>query len=415
MRACIHRGSNQIGGSCVEVESGGQRLIIDVGLPLDAESNDASYLPNVQGLDGDDPSLRGILVSHPHLDHFGLLAHVSPDIPVGMGAAGRSIVRAAAPFLPGSWTGPSAGWNFESGVTIDIAPFRITPFLVDHSAYDAYALLIEADGRRLFYSGDFRAHGRKAALFGRFVEHPPAPVDVLLIEGSSLGRLDMGGHFPSESEIESQLVGLFRETDGMVLVHSSAQNIDRIVSLFRACKRSGRTLIIDLYTAAVLEATGNPKIPQSFWPELVLFIPQYQRIQIKRNAQFDLLKRHSRHRIFAEDLQELARSSVLLFRLGHCADLDDAECLAGASYIYSLWEGYWQDGSYDRLRGWLDRHKIPKRSIHTSGHASPADLKLFAAALSPGKVVPIHTFMPERYPELFEHVELHDDGEWWEV
>jgi len=415
MHACIHRGSKQIGGSCVEVESGGQRLIIDVGLPLDAESNDASYLPNVRGLNGDDPSLLGILVSHPHLDHFGLLAHVSPNIPVGMGTAARNIVTAAAPFLPVSWTAPTLGWNFASGVSVDIAPFRVTPFLVDHSAYDAYAFLIEADGRRLFYSGDFRAHGRKAPLFERFIEHSPGAVDTLLIEGSSLGRMEDDGHFPSESEIEADLVRLFKATEGMILVHASVQNIDRVVSIFRACKRSDRILIIDLYAAAILEATGNMHLPQSYWPEVALFIPHAQRIRIKKNAQFDLLKRHSSHRIFVEDLQKLAQRSVLLFRPVHCSDLDKADCLAGASYIYSLWEGYWQEGSYDRLRSWLERHGILKHSIHTSGHASPADLKRFAFALSPGKVVPIHTFMPERYPKLFEHVEFHNDGEWWEV
>ena len=34
MRICIHRGAHQIGGSCVEVESQGQRLLLDLGLPL---------------------------------------------------------------------------------------------------------------------------------------------------------------------------------------------------------------------------------------------------------------------------------------------------------------------------------------------------------------------------------------------
>ena len=47
------------------------------------------------------------------------------------------------------------------GTCIEIGPFRITPQLVDHSAFDAYALLVEADGKRVYYSGDFRAHGRK--------------------------------------------------------------------------------------------------------------------------------------------------------------------------------------------------------------------------------------------------------------
>ena len=40
MKICIHRGAEEIGGTCVEVFSAGKRLIIDLGLPLDAERND---------------------------------------------------------------------------------------------------------------------------------------------------------------------------------------------------------------------------------------------------------------------------------------------------------------------------------------------------------------------------------------
>jgi ribonuclease J len=65
MQACIHRGSKQIGGNCVEVESQGQRLLIDFGLPLDAEENHGKYVPSIGGLDGGDPSLwrmvRGLI------------------------------------------------------------------------------------------------------------------------------------------------------------------------------------------------------------------------------------------------------------------------------------------------------------------------------------------------------------------
>src|SRR5207253_1476896 len=57
--------------------------------------------------------------------------------------------------------------------TFDLGPSRITPFLNDHSAFDAYSLLIEGDGRRLFYTGDMRAHGRKAGLFEELLRRPP--------------------------------------------------------------------------------------------------------------------------------------------------------------------------------------------------------------------------------------------------
>ena len=382
---------------------------------LDADENSSRYLPKVDGLDGADPTLLGILISHPHLDHFGLLAHISQKIPVRMGAAARRILKAAVPFLPGNWPIPAEGWDYESGKRFEIGPFSVTPFLVDHSAYDAYSVLIESSGKRIFYSGDLRSHGRKATLFERLTANPPQNIDALLLEGSSLGRLNVDQHFPTEKEIEDQLIHLFSITEGMALVHAAGQNIDRIVSIFKASKKTGRKLIIDLYTAAILEATGNEKLPQSYWSDVALYVPQSQRVQIKENAWFDLLKKHSANRIFIENLQQVSRKSTLLFRPLHRFDLERGNCLSGATYIYSQWEGYWERGVYDSVKDWLVRHSIQKHSIHTSGHASPADLKRMVSAIDPHKVVPIHSFFPDKYPELFPNVEAHNDGEWWEV
>jgi ribonuclease J len=344
-----------------------------------------------------------------------LLAHISPNIPIGMGAAARQILTAAAPFLPGNWPIPAQGWEYQSGQGFDVGPFRITPYLVDHSAYDAYALLIESGGKRLFYSGDFRAHGQKAALFEQFEANPPKDIDALLVEGSSLGRLRDDQYFPTEADLEARLVKAFSVTTGLAMVHTSAQNIDRIDSIYHASETTGRTMVIDLYSAAVLEATANKAIPQSHWSGIALFIPQAQRIKIKQNAWFELLMRHSSNRIYIEDLQKNPKGFTLLFRPVHLSDLERGKCLDGAAYFYSQWEGYWERGSFDRVKVWLEHHGISKQSVHTSGHASPADLKAFVSAISPRKVVPIHSFMPERYPELFANVEAHGDGEWWDA
>jgi ribonuclease J len=194
MRLCIHRGSHEIGGSCVELEARGQRLLLDLGLPLESEANVAGLVPAIPGLREAGDDLLGVVVSHPHLDHYGLLKHVRADLPVAMGAAGRRILEAAQPWIPDA-TVPGPGPVLEDGQALSWGPFRITPYLVDHSAFDSYAFLIEADGDRIFYSGDFRAHGRKGKLFQRLTTHPPKDLKVLLMEGSSLGRLDMGTTF----------------------------------------------------------------------------------------------------------------------------------------------------------------------------------------------------------------------------
>lgn len=415
MKACIRRGSHQIGGSCVEIEQDGYRLLIDLGLPLDAPANTADLVPAGLTVDGGDAGLLGVLISHPHLDHYGLLAHVSPSIPVGLGPAARRILTAAAPFLPGTWPLPAPGWSYESGREFEVGPFIVTPYLVDHAAYDAYALLIEGGGDRLFYSGDFRAHGRKSGVFEQLVRHPPGSIDALLVEGSSLTRLDLDARFPTEADVESQMAKELEDTTGLALVHTSAQNIDRVVSMFRASRRTGRRVVLDLYAAAVLEATGNLNIPQSSWPDVALYVPQRQRAQIKQAGLFPTLAAHSHNRIFIEDLASEPHKSTLLFRPVHQPDLERARCLAGARYIYSQWEGYWDAGSYRHVAAFLEKHDIPKVSIHTSGHASPVDLKRFVEGIRPRKVVPIHSFRPDRYPELFPRVEAHTDGEWWSV
>lgn len=409
MRIRIHRGTKQIGGTCIEIENEGERIVLDFGLPLDGDAADLGLVPQVIGDD-----LKGVVISHPHLDHYGLLHHLPEGVPVLMGGAARRIIAAAAPFTKQDMP-RLKGMDLEHRKTIGLGSFSITPYLVDHSAFDAYSLLIETGGKQLFYSGDFRGHGRKSQLFENMVAHPPKGIDVLLMEGSSLSRLGDDAVFPTEAELEDQLVEHFKATPGMAMVHTSAQNIDRIVSLYRACKKTGRTLVIDLYAAAILEATGNDSIPKSSWPNVALYVPESQRRLIKRNEWFQLLEKHSKNRIFAEDIAKRPSNFVMLFRPLMMSDLENAQCLTGAGFVYSQWEGYLENGSYAEMEAWLAKHSIAMAHIHTSGHASPVDLKRFAEALAPKALVPIHSFSPERYAELFANVVYREDGEWWEV
>ena len=65
------------------------------------------------------------------------------------------------------------------------------------------------------------------------------------MEGSSLGRLADDQSFPTEEALEGIFVARFRGTSGIALVACSAQNIDRVVTVYRAAKKCGRTLIVD--------------------------------------------------------------------------------------------------------------------------------------------------------------------------
>ena len=415
MKICIHRGTREIGGTCIELEAEGSRIALDVGLPLDApEEGQESLLPAVAGFREPDDSLLAVVISHPHRDHCGLARHIRPGVPVYIGEGAHNLMKAASAYVPD-------GQAFENPRFIahrkplDIGPFRITPYLVDHSAFDAYSLLVEAEGRRVFYSGDFRAHGRKARLFEAMIENPLKDIDVLLMEGTTIGRTGTDKGFATEADLEEEFVRAFRDTEGLHFVWASAQNIDRMVTIFRAAKRTGRVLLIDLYTAVVLEATGKDTIPQADWDGVKLYTPKRQRGFIKEHELFGDLRRHSANRVFPEDLVSLRERAVVLFRPLVMSDDGLKAVLDGARLSYSMWQGYLKDKSTARTRRWLEEQGIPLEVIHTSGHASVADLKRFAAALAPRRLVPIHSFETGRFGEFFDNVVQQEDGVWWEV
>ena len=417
MRIRIHRGTKEIGGTCIEMEAQGKRIALDVGLPLDAPDDveaHKSLLPQVPGFREPDESLLGVLISHPHMDHYGLARYIRPEVPVYIGQGAHAVMNAASSYVPNgtAFTDP----NFIADRTpIEIGPFRVTPYLVDHSAFDAYHLLVEADGKRVFYSGDFRAHGRKRELFEAMVARPPKDIDVLMMEGTTIGRTGTDEGFATEDDLEAEFVQAFQETKGLHFVWTSSQNIDRLVTIFRAAKRTGRVLLIDLYTAVVLEATGRDSIPQSDWEEVRVYIPHRQRVFIKENRLFDDLRRHETNRVLPKALPGLASRAVMLFRPMAMTDHGVDAVLGGAGFTYSMWEGYLKEKGSLRVLDWLERNRITRSTIHTSGHASVADLKRFAAALAPQCLVPIHSFETGRFVEFFPSVVKREDGQWWEL
>ncbi|MCY4441285.1 MAG: MBL fold metallo-hydrolase [Deltaproteobacteria bacterium] len=413
----IHRGTKEIGGTCIEMEARGKRIALDVGLPLDApDDSDAheNLLPPVPGFREPDESLLGVLISHPHLDHYGLAKYVRPEVPVYIGEGAHGVMKATSPYVPNG-SAFAAPHFIADRKPVEIGPFRVTPFLVDHSAFDAYSLLVEANGKRVFYSGDFRAHGRKSRLFEAMVARPPKDIDVLLMEGTTIGRTGTDEGFATEDELEQEFAQAFKATKGLHLVWTSSQNIDRVVTIFRAAKRTGRVLLIDLYTAVVLEATGRSNIPQASWDEVGVYIPHRQRVFVRDKGMFEDLERYKPNRVFPEDLPELASRAVMLFRPLTMGDHGVEAVLDGAGFSYSMWEGYLKEKGSLRVQRWLDGHGIKHRTIHTSGHASVADLKRLAAALSPRTLVPIHSFETGRFGEFFDNVVQKDDGSWWEV
>jgi ribonuclease J len=280
MKFIIHRGTKQIGGNCVEAIAGQTRIILDVGLPLDYTDNkfvdrknakkprshfpsNDSHVPKVPGLFQEGPPVDAILVSHAHADHAGLLNYANPDIPVYCTQGTSKMLMAGSIFAKQVKLERKRERKIDPQKPTRIGDFVVTAYSVDHSAFDSVAFLIEADGKRLLYSGDLRLHGRKTGMVKQLLAGVASrPVDVLMMEGTHFsGRREAGC---TEEELEDRIWEHIRAVPGLVLANFSPMHVDRLVSFYKAARRARRTFVVDPYAALVLRlAAGQCRVPKT--------------------------------------------------------------------------------------------------------------------------------------------------------
>lgn len=423
MQVRIHRGATEIGGSCVELRCDGQTILLDLGRPLWASRETQIPLPAAIGLGEPGPLPLAVLISHGHQDHWGLVPNLPDGVPVRIGQGAADVLRTAQ--FWGTGVDLHEAGHLVHREPFQIGPFTITPYLADHSGFDAYSLLVEAGGTRLFYSGDLRGHGRKHRAFEWLLDDPPQDVDVLMLEGTNLRANDSDTLVaPSESvatetDVEAEMAFTFTQHPGLAVVLSSAQNLDRLVTVYRAALRADRSIAVDLYTAEVSAATGRDTIPHlgEAWPRLSTFVTHRQRVQVKTSGQFNHTTDVRDHRIFEDDLMANPGGWVLYGGYQSMVpQLIKSGALIGGCVVWSLWDGYLEEPRGAQLQQALADAGIPLLHHHTSGHASPADLRRLAHAINATTVVPIHTEAPDRYAQVLGRaVTRRADGVWWSL
>jgi len=401
MNITIHRGSNEIGGTCIQLSTAKTTILLDLGLPLSKES---------KKLDLSSIKADAIIISHPHQDHYGLIDSFDHSVPVYIGKLGKSLIDVVGIFI-GKEPLANEFRHFEKWQPFNVGDFTITPYLVDHSAVDAYAFLIEAEGKRIFYSGDFRAHGRKRVLFDNMIAKPPKNIDVMFMEGTMMQRSN--DEFPTEEAVEKKIYDTIVNQENIAFLISSSQNIDRIVSAYRACKRAEKTFVIDLYTAWVLERmrTVTANVPGIGWDNVRVYADRNYDEVLKKNLELfgDFRRAAYQYRIQKEELKANPEQYLYLSRMSKSRIINLYKGNKAVNLIYSQWLGYLKCSNEEcfgaeQIAAYQHDKQINFVYAHTSGHATVPDLKKFAAALKPKRLIPIHTEQPALYAEYFDSV-----------
>lgn len=409
----IHRGTAQIGGNLIEIGTNQTRILFDAGTNLPPLDEKETIDPiEIEGLTCGKPAFDWVFISHHHNDHCGLVERILPGIPIFSGAETHRILDVIADFTDSPR--PNINFHFTNCQPIQLDDMRVIPIGVDHSAVDAYMFLIQADGKNVLYTGDYRAVGDIPVEIRRLLGGM-GNLDVLISEGTNIGVGKRGDEavVQNEHQVEQRARSLMEQCGGTVFVLCSSTNEERICVMHRAAKSCGRTACEDLFLTAirtqreentlrfVASGVDAEKTPRTY----AYFYKLFE--QRKLLGGESLAKIPGKKMIFV-------RTSMIPFLKKY---LENHHTSEQDLLIYSMWQGYKKTPRVQKFLSFCMNHKMKMVDLHCSGHAYRNTIEQLISSLEPKALIPIHCDADDRarFKMLHPNCLMLHDGERWEV
>lgn len=409
MKVRILKGTNHIGGVFTEITSKEAKIIIDFGEDLDG----VKRLEDIEGLTIGNPTYDGVIITHNHQDHMGRIDEIVDEVPVYMSDLSRKIFETVFCFSKTKGKIKRETINIEDGQTFTIKDMKITPYIVDHSAYNSFMLLIEAEGKRILHTGDFRNHGYKGIILEKTLKQI-GKIDLLITEGTTFSRDQVKSK--TENELVYDIVEKTKNYD-QVLMLMSTTNIDRVTTMQKVANKTGKTVIHDIVLSNVLQLVTQ-KIPNALNSKSVgVFLPSstYIKKDIEEYKQYiepfqDKIN---------ETGQKLYEKFIMNIRVSMLRDIEKLKLknkvLDNACVVYSMWEGYKEEETYKKFLDKMRELNIDVYDLHISGHADYTALNMVLDITEPKAVIPMHTEKKEKIKEFTDKAIILEDMEEYEI
>ncbi|MFW9949006.1 MAG: MBL fold metallo-hydrolase [Candidatus Thorarchaeota archaeon] len=369
-----------------------------------------------------DCSIDGILISHPHKDHFLGLSFINKEIPIYAGQFTRKIISAYSKCSKSSLMNNFEGikWNlFRTGDILNIKGLEIIPVHVDHSIPAAYGFIVKSSAGIIAYTGDFRLHGPLSSMTNDFInkiqetfktfelkggyatincKNAPHKIKVLMCEGTHIHKASI----ESENEVHNNLEQLFNENPfDFAMVKYDRLDWDRFRTFSHIAKKYGWYFIItekDAYFYYLLnndEINDTMKDPNILNEDHILILTRgsvkYRWQEEIRQAMY---KNDKGSRLLKnEDLEDLNEKFFYYITTSPKEVLKRIRPTLTGVFISSSVDPYTEEfiDNHKTLSNVFNQHGIPAYQVHASGHIMPHHLINLINKLSPQYLIPIHT------------------------
>jgi ribonuclease J len=453
MRLVVLDGANSVGGTKLLAESEGQAVLMDFGLsfsryqryfeefvrpratrglvdlrrfqlipPLPGAYRQDLLIGPEEEVNAKAPEITGLLLTHAHVDHFGVMGTLKPNIPIHCTAATMAILKSTQDsgkpdfWAEGAYVVPrvsgdrpdvikSSGaateavgrpffsldrttaelTNWMSTPASDsprsrrlrpgtiqastglAGPFTYSFHPVDHSVPGCCSFEVADHCHRVLYTGDLRFHGCRAADSHKMIERAALnPPDLLVVEGTRLGRRP--GPQVTENDVATSVFDIVSANPGrLVIADFGARHVERLATFLSVAKACSRRLVVTAKDMLLLEglwAAGEFLVNPADKDILVFDEPR----AVAQGWEQSVLSRHVKKLASAKAIRAHPESTILAFGFFDLVELVDI-ALSDGVYIYSSSECYSEDQRLDlhRLSNWTHEFGLHLRGFRWEG------------------------------------------------
>jgi len=393
-------GIEEVGENMTVLEYGDDILVIDAGIGFPDETMPGIdyIIPNTKYLEDNKKKIRGMIITHGHLDHIGAIPYIMPKIgdpPIyTMKLTGEFIKKRLEEF---HLLGRSTIHEVNKDDVLTLGNFRIRFFRLNHNIPDSVGLAINTPAGLLVYATDWKFDHTpvdgKPTEFGKLAQFGAEGVALLMSDSTNAEK---PGYSMSEKTLGETIDRLLLEAKGRVIFATFSTLIGRVQQLLDAAHKSNRKVVITgrslVNSVEICLSTNYLQLPAK---GMIIKMDQAKRLP---DNQVVILTTGSQGEEFSA-LARISRSEhkTIQIKKGDTAVVSASPIPGNERSISSTLSNLARLGAKVLYMKILD--------IHTSGHAYQEDLKLMVALTRPKNFMPIHG----EYHMLVAHANLARD------
>ncbi|MDZ4230126.1 MAG: ribonuclease J, partial [Candidatus Veblenbacteria bacterium] len=247
-------GQEEVGRNMTVFEYGNDIVVLDMGLQFPEEDMPGVdyIIPDARYLQGKERNIRGVVLSHGHLDHIGALPHLMPRLGWPTVYASKMTLALVRRRLDESnLTHYLKSYEIKSASeTLTLGKIKVGFFDVTHSIMDAMGVIIQTPMVNVIHPGDWRydlnpVTGKPTDFSHLARWNTRTTPSVLMME--SLGSTKEGTQI-SEIEVFRNVKALIERAPGRVIIATFSSMVERVGWLINISEQLGKKVALDGYS-----------------------------------------------------------------------------------------------------------------------------------------------------------------------